>query len=74
MQKVDCIECLVIDGNSQDETTGILKEYRNTYPWLHFVSEPDKGIYDAMNKGIERARGNYLYFMGSDDVFHNEKC
>jgi glycosyltransferase involved in cell wall biosynthesis len=60
------IELIVVDGKSTDSTLSILeknKEYINAY-----ISEPDKGIYDAMNKGIDMANGEWLYFMGSDDV------
>jgi glycosyltransferase involved in cell wall biosynthesis len=62
-------EILVIDGQSQDSTLDILKRYQEKLIW---VSEQDKGIYDAMNKGIELATGEWLYFLGSDDVLYNE--
>lgn len=73
MQNVKGIECIVIDGKSTDETVTILEEYKAQYPFFYFISEPDVGIYDAMNKGIRIAKGNYLFFMGSDDVFYNEE-
>ena len=58
-------EHLVIDGASVDGSTAILEEYR---PKLaHAISEPDRGIYEAMNKGITRARGRYLLFLNSGD-------
>ena len=58
-------EVLVIDGGSTDGTAAFLKanEARIDY----WVSEPDSGIYDAMNKGVEKAWGKWIYFLGSDD-------
>ncbi len=70
-QNVENIECLVIDGSSTDGTVAILEKYSIQFPFIKYISETDKGIYDAMNKGIALAKGNYLYFMGSDDVFYN---
>ena len=59
------IEILIIDGYSTDNTLQILKEYDQfiTY-WL---SEPDSGVYDAMNKGVKKAVGDWLIFLGADD-------
>lgn len=57
-------EWVVIDGASGDGTVGYLQT--TSAVWL---SEPDRGIYDAMNKGIERARGEYLIFMNAGDAF-----
>lgn len=71
-QDVNGIECLIIDGNSSDTTITIVEQYVNKYSFIKHLSEPDKGIYDAMNKGIALAKGNYLYFMGSDDVFYSK--
>ena len=58
------IEHLVIDGASTDGTVDILRDMN-----LHFLSEKDAGIYDAMNKGTLRATGKYIIFMNSDDYF-----
>lgn len=62
-------EFLVIDGGSTDGSTDVLKEYNNQI--TYWVSEPDNGIYHAMNKGITRAKGEYLNFMNSGDSFYN---
>lgn len=59
------LELIVIDGGSTDGTIEILKENKNDI--THWVSEPDKGIYDAMNKGIAMARGEWILFLGADD-------
>ncbi|RYU87361.1 glycosyltransferase [Mucilaginibacter terrigena] len=59
------LELIVIDGGSTDGTPAILKEFEKYISCL--VSEPDNGIYDAMNKGTKKATGKWLYFMGADD-------
>jgi glycosyltransferase involved in cell wall biosynthesis len=64
-------EVIVIDGQSTDNTLSILKEYQETYPFITCLSEKDNGVYDAMNKGIEIAKGDYLFFIGSDDEFYS---
>jgi glycosyltransferase involved in cell wall biosynthesis len=66
------IEVVVIDGLSNDHTTRVVKEYMATDSRVNFVSEIDEGVYDAMNKGVGRATGQWLYFMGSDDLLYNE--
>lgn len=65
------IEYIVIDGGSTDGTVDIIKKYLNSIS--HWVSEPDDGIYEAMNKGIEIATGEWINFMNSGDTFtHND--
>lgn len=61
------IEYVIIDGKSTDGTLDVIEKYREKISVL--VSEPDKGIYDAMNKALRHASGDYLIFMGADDVF-----
>lgn len=61
------VEYIVVDGASKDNTLAIINRYR---PQLaKVVSEPDKGLYDAMNKGIGLATGNYLCFLNAGDTF-----
>lgn len=60
----DC-ELLVIDGGSKDGTVDIIEEYRGKISYT--VSEPDKGVYDAWNKAIVKAKGQWITFIGSDD-------
>lgn len=64
------IEHLVIDGASSDGSLEIIREYEQK-GWLTCISEPDKGIYDAMNKGIRLAKGKYIAFLNSDDFWHD---
>lgn len=63
-------EVLVIDGVSTDDTLKVAQSYNDSR--IRIYSEPDKGIYDAMNKGIKKAQGEWLYFLGSDDWLLNE--
>lgn len=64
------IEYIVIDGASKDRTLSIAEKYRDSI--THLVSEPDKGLYDAMNKGIGLATGDYLCFLNAGDSFHED--
>lgn len=59
------IEYIIIDGGSTDGTMQIIKKYENEVALV--LSEPDDGIYDAMNKGIEKATGEWIFFLGCDD-------
>ena len=61
-------EFIVIDGGSTDGSVDVLKEYNEKI--TYWVSEPDKGIYNGMNKGIAKATGDYLNFMNSGDCFY----
>jgi len=59
-------ELIIIDGCSTDRTVELIKKYQRHIKY--WISEPDKGVYDAMNKGTKVARGRWIYFLGSDDV------
>ena len=63
------IEYIIIDGGSTDGTVDIIKKYVDKL--AYWVSEPDKGVYDAMNKGVLLATGDYTIFMNSGDRFYN---
>lgn len=66
-------DVLVIDAVSTDGTVEIISAYQKNNSQIKFISENDKGIYDAMNKGIKMAKGQWLYFLGSDDrLYSNE--
>lgn len=64
-------EWIVVDGKSTDKTIDIVKRFSNTYKIL--VSESDNGIYDAMNKGISLAKGEYLLFLNGGDYLYDRK-
>ncbi|KAA3622554.1 MAG: glycosyltransferase [Flavobacterium sp.] len=59
-------EHIVVDGDSSDGSKEVIEKYRDTLAWA--VSEPDKGIYNAMNKGIAKANGVYILFLNSGDT------
>jgi glycosyltransferase involved in cell wall biosynthesis len=64
------IEYIVVDGNSKDNTVAIIKEIEPFFKGrMHWISEPDKGIYDAMNKGIKMATGEIIGILNSDDIY-----
>ena len=65
----DIVEYIVIDGASTDGSVDVIHKYK---PQLAYaVSEPDKGIYNAMNKGVSHATGDYLLFLNSGDCLHD---
>lgn len=69
-QNFDDIEYIVIDGNSEDSTLDIINEYKDHFKnRLLLISEKDKGIYDAMNKGISMASGDIIGILNSDDFY-----
>ena len=68
-QDFDNFEFIIIDGRSTDGTIEIIKKYQNKITL--WISEPDKGIYDAMNKGIKLAKGDFVYFLGGDDLLYS---
>lgn len=61
------IEYLIIDGNSKDKTLEIIQKANKIYPEIKWISEADKGIYDALNKGVAMASGEIIGFVHSDD-------
>ncbi len=63
------IEYIIIDGASSDRTTQIIKEYINNISL--FISEPDKGMYEGINKGIKRATGDIIGLLHSDDILYS---
>ncbi len=65
------IEYIIIDGGSTDDTLKIVEKYREKIAKI--VSEPDKGIYDAMNKGIDNATGDLVGILNSDDIYADDK-
>lgn len=68
-QTYNNIEYIIIDGKSTDGTQQIIEKYKNSI--AYYVSEKDKGLYDAMNKGIQRATGEIIGIINSDDWYEN---
>jgi glycosyltransferase involved in cell wall biosynthesis len=69
-QRFKNFEYIIIDGGSTDGTLDIIKKYEDRFSF--WISEPDKGIYDAMNKGVKYSKGEYVYFLGADDILIDE--
>ena len=61
------IEYIIVDGQSKDATMGIVGKYKNNIAQV--ISEQDKGVYDAMNKGVQASSGDIIYFLNADDRF-----
>lgn len=70
-QTYEKIEYIVVDGASSDDTLAIVDRYRHKISRV--ISEPDKGVYDAFNKGVRAATGDVIYFLNSDDYLYDEK-
>jgi glycosyltransferase involved in cell wall biosynthesis len=70
-QKSINFQWIVIDGNSVDGTQNIIPKYKRKCDL--FISEPDDGIYDAMNKGLRYAKGEYVLFLNAGDTLYNSK-
>lgn len=68
-QKYKNYEFIIIDGKSTDNSVEVIKQYEDQI--TSWISEKDKNIYDAMNKGIKKAKGKYLLFLHTDDYFYN---
>lgn len=72
-QSYQDIEYIIVDGNSKDGTVDIIKEYEPKFHGnFHWISEPDNGLYEAMNKGIRMATGDVIGILNSDDFYHNK--
>jgi len=63
-QSADLRECIVVDGASTDATLAMVAKFGDS---VRCISEPDAGVYEAMNKGVRLARGTYIYFLGAGD-------
>ena len=61
------IEHIIVDGNSSDKTLDLIRRFENDK--MKWISEPDNGLYDAMNKGIRMATGDYICFLNAGDTF-----
>lgn len=68
-QDYDNIEYIIVDGGSADNTLSVINKYSDII--TKWISEPDRGVYNAMNKGIRMATGEWINFMNAGDVFHS---
>ncbi len=66
----DSIEHIIVDGNSSDNTVSLIKQHESKIS--QWISEPDKGLYDAMNKGIAMATGDYVWFINAGDEIYDK--
>lgn len=65
-------ECIIVDGVSKDATLTIVEEYERLDKRFWHISEPDKGIYDAFNKGWKNANGKWILYLGADDFLEKD--
>jgi glycosyltransferase involved in cell wall biosynthesis len=70
-QEYNFFEYIIVDGNSSDSTLQIINEF-NLDKRISIISEPDKGIYDAINKGINKANGEIIAILNSDDFYYDQ--
>ena len=70
LQDYENVEYIIVDGQSTDDTLSVIRNYRHKI--AHFVSEKDKGIYDAINKGIALASGDIIGILHADDFYSND--
>lgn len=70
-QCYDNYEYWIIDGASTDSTIEIIKSINDKH--IKYISEPDNGIYDAMNKALNKAKGDYILFLGADDILFSKE-
>ncbi len=66
------IEHIIIDGNSTDSTLSIIEKHKSKL--AYYVSEPDQGIYDAMNKGLLQTKGDIVGILNADDIYYDKNC
>jgi len=66
-QKLEDWECILVDGKSQDRTVDFFMEFEKKDKRFRHITEPDSGIYNAMNKGWKLAKGEWIYYLGADD-------
>lgn len=71
-QRYPHLEYILVDGGSKDGTVDMIRSYAEEMPYLKWISEPDKGLYDAMNKGLRMATGDFVQFLNCGDWLHSE--
>ncbi len=67
------VEHIIINGASSDQTAQAVQDFQEIYPHIRLLSEPDNGVYHAMNKGIDLCTGEWIIFMGAEDEFFDEE-
>lgn len=70
-QRGVAVEHVIVDGASTDGTVDLIRAFAEGHPHVRWISEPDKSLYDAMNKGLALAKGRYIAFLNSDDFYHD---
>lgn len=73
IQSMTDYEYIIMDGKSNDDIRVRIEKYLEKYPQIQFYQETDTGIYDAMNKAVQIAKGEYCYFIGAGDTLHDSE-
>ena len=71
-QTFNDFEYIIVDGESSDNSVDLIKEFNTKFQNLYWISEPDSGIFNAMNKGINLSKGKYLLFLNSGDFLSDQ--
>lgn len=71
-QRYTSVEHVIIDGGSRDGTLNVIRDYQQNFSHIRLFTGKDEGLYDAINKGLDRVQGDWIHILGAGDTFHDE--